>query len=146
MYKELLDLGTELRGNVISLLATLVAAVAILSPFAVVYAASSPYSFTMQFSVVNGCTNGTFHTLAAGSAKLTGSTSAPGSSIPVQYELQREVFGFNPSYGSVNGGINTSFSNLTFPSGIPADTNFCIIVYRNSFDAITVTGSGNVHN
>ena len=145
MYNEILDLGKGLRGNVASMLAAFVAVVAILLPFAVAYAASSPYSFTMQYSVIDGCSNGAFHTLAAGPAKLTGSAYAGTSNLPISYNLQREVFGPNPSYGSVNGGINTSFSNLAF-SSVPANSNFCLVISRNGYDAWTVNGSGTLHN
>ena len=100
----------------------------------------------MQYSVVNGCSNNEFHTLDAGTGRLSGSTSAPGSSIDVKYELQRERFGPNPSYGSVNGGVNQSFSNLAFPTSVISSSKYCLIVYRNGFDAITVTGSGTLHN
>jgi len=144
MYKEFLSLGTGL-GKIRSKLAALVAVAVILSPFAAAYAASSAYSFTMSNRVVDGCAQGLYHTLAAGGAYLSGSTSAGGSTIPVSYELERDVFGPNPSYGSVNGGINTSFSNLAF-SSVPADTNFCLVISRGSTDAWTVTGSGTLHN
>lgn len=118
----------------------------IVSPFAIVYAASSNYNFTMSYSIVDGCANSSFHPLDIGTGHISGSTSAPGSSIPVQYELQREVWGINPSYGVVNGGINTSFSG-TFPTAIDvSSSNYCIIAFRNSFDSITVNGSGTLFN
>ena len=146
MYKEIIALGTGLRGSIISMAAIFVAAVVIVLPLAAVYAASSPYSFTMTYSVVDGCENGQFKTLDAGTAKLTGSTYGYASTIPVKYELSRDVFGPNPSYGTVNGGINTSFSNLAFSGSVPSASNFCIIAYRNGFDTITITGSGTLHN
>ena len=132
-------------GNLVSVFMMFVIASVSILPFVVV-AASSPYSFTMTYYVVDGCANSQFHTLDAGTGKLSGSTSAPYSTISVQYELQRDVFGPNPSYGSVNGGINTSFSNLAFPTSVISASNYCIIAYRNSSDGITVNGSGTLHN
>lgn len=129
----------------VSLIVTVVVVSAMLVPFALTYAASSSYSFTMAYSVVDGCSNSEFHTLDAGTGRLSGSTSSSNSSIDVYYELQREVFGFNPSYGSVNGGINQSFSNLAFPTSVISSSNYCLVVYRNGYD-VTVSGSGTLHN
>lgn len=135
-----------LKERTLSFIVSCVVLAAVAVPFAVAQAASSSYSFTMQYSVVDGCSNNESHTLDAGTGKLSGSTSASGSSIAVSYELQRDVFGFNPSYGSVNGGINTSFSNLAFPKSVVSASNYCIIASRNGFDGITVIGSGTLHN
>ncbi len=144
MYKE--KVSFTLRDKIGSYLATIIAVVAIISPLALVHAASSSYSFTMGHRVVDGCANGQFHPLSVGTGHISGSTSAPGSSLSVSYELEREVWGFNPSYGVVNGGINTSFSG-TFPTAIDVtSSDYCLVIYRGNDDGITVNGSGTLYN
>lgn len=115
-------------------------------PFVAANAASSSYSFSM-LAVADGCANGQMHPLSAGSARIQGSTYTPSSSgIHVQYNLQREVFGPNPSFGTVDGGVNQSFV-LQFPTSISqTGTNYCLYVYRGSSDGITVSGSGTLYN
>lgn len=144
MYKEAIN--SILFSKVITLAATVAVIAGMILPFVMVHAASSNYSFTMSRRVVDGCDNNQFHTLDSGTAKLSGNTSAGISTIDVKYELKRDVFGRNPSYGSVNGGVNQSFSNLSFPRSVSSDNNFCIIAYRNGYDVYTVTGSGTLHN
>lgn len=100
----------------------------------------------MAHRLVDGCANSQFHPLDVGTAHISGSAYAPGSSLPIYYELEREVWGFNPSYGVVNGGINTSFSG-TFPTSIDvSSSNYCLVIYRSDDDGRTVNGSGTLYN
>jgi|WetSurMetagenome_2_1015567.scaffolds.fasta_scaffold585565_1 hypothetical protein len=145
MYKQFFSIGDKLHQKFLSAFATFIAVVVIALPVIGVCAASSSYSFTMTYSIVDGCANNQLHTLDAGTGKLTGSAYALHSTIPVWYELQREVFGPNPSYGSINGSINTAF-NMAFPTSVVSASNYCIIAYRNGFDGFTVNGSGTLHN
>ncbi len=147
MFNKIESINSTLSGKILSSIVTLAVIGAILLPFAFAYAASSSYSFTMQYYVVDGCDNNEFHYLDSGTVKISGSTSAPGSTQDVNYELQRDRFGPNKSFGSVNGGINQSFSNLTFPNSADINSsNYCIVIYRASTDPYTVTGSGTIFN
>jgi hypothetical protein len=136
---------SKLRGNSLSLLVTIIAIAIILIPLGLIHAASSNYSFTMDYLIVDGKENGQYHTLDSGTGYISGSAYAYNSSINVHYELMRNVFGPDPSYGSVNGGINQSF-NETFPNTLLSDDNYYLIVWRTGFDGITVNGSGTLHN
>lgn len=135
-----------LHSNIVSWIVTIAVTCAMIIPFVFVYAASSSYSFTMQYRVVDGCDNDEFHYLDSGTVAISGSTSAGSSTQDVKYELMRERFGPDKSFGTVNGGVNQSFTG-TFPSAADIDSsNYCLIVFRDSTDPWTVTGSGTIYN
>ena len=136
----------HLRRKIYSYALTAAVFAVVALPFGSAYAASSSYSFAMLMRT-DGCANGEMHPLNAGTAHISGSTSSPTSSgIHVLYTLHRDVFGPNPSYGTVDGNVNTSFTG-TFPTAISATgTNYCIEIWRGSSDGFTVTGSGTLYN
>lgn len=145
MFNKIESVDSLLYGKVMSLIVTLAVVGTMLVPFALVYAASSSYSFTMVYRVVDGCANDEFHYLDAGTVKISGSTSS-GSSQDIYYELWRERFGPDKSFGTINGGINQSFTE-TFPDDADIDSsNYCLEMNRASTDPYTVTGSGTVYN
>lgn len=139
--------GSRVGRKLLSYAVTAAVIAVIALPFASAYAASSAYSFSMLLRV-DGCGNGEMHPLDAGTAKLTGSTSTPASSgISINYTLYRDVFGPNPSFGTVTRSPNTSFSNAAFSKAITTTgTNYCLDIWRGSSDGITVSGSGTLHN
>lgn len=145
MFNKIESVDSTLYGKVMSLIVTLAVVGVILMPFALVHAASSSYSFTMVYRVVDGCANDEFHYLDSGTVDISGSTSS-GSSQDIWYELKRERWGPDKSFGLVNGGINQSFTK-TFPDDADIDSsNYCLKITRANNDPYTVTGSGNIYN
>ncbi|MDA1632458.1 hypothetical protein PDK11_06230 [Bacillus cereus] len=89
---------------------SIITALTLLTCFAIpTLAASSSYSFKMDYRVVDGSKNKQFHTLSKGSVYINGSayvyTTDGGAVGPydVNYTLYRSAWGSDPSYGTVTG-------------------------------------------
>lgn len=114
--------------------------------------ASSSYSFDMEFRYVSGKDNGMYHSLDSGSVGIRGSAyvyeSRPGAVGPydIKYSLYRDVSWLpDPEYGTVNGGINTTF-DARFTSNVPQSDNFYLIIWKTEVDGHKVRGSGTLSN
>lgn len=116
-----------------------------------VFAYSSGYAFTMQLRAVDGSENGQYHSLGASNAHISGKAyvydSAPGSLGPydIYYTLHKEVIGVDPNYGTINGGINGSFSGI-FPNNGGASDKYYLFIWKVEDDGNDVYGSGGVSN
>ena len=143
MYRGAIN--SALFSKAVTLVATVAVVAGMILPFAMVHAASSNYSFTMTLRVVDGCDNNEFHYLDAGTIDIDGSTNTD-SNQTISHNLQRDRFGPNKSFGTVNASPDTSFSG-TFPTDADQNSsNYCLVVSRGSNDPWTVTGSGTLSN
>lgn len=118
-------------------------------PFAVAYAASTMYSFTMELRMVNGKDSGMYHTLDAGTAYISGTVSIVNypSATPGQttnYTLYQDVFLFDKIYTTVYGSRKGSFSGSF--GQVPAGDNFYLRIWTTEVDIYTRTGYGHVYN
>lgn len=115
------------------------------------YSNSYDYSFTMNYRVVDGSANGQFYSLNSGKAKIEGYTkiidSVTGALGPydINYTLYKSVFGPDPSYGTINGGIDTSFSG-TFSGTITKSDKYYLLIWKVEDDGHDVRGAGKLYN
>ncbi|WP_242246543.1 hypothetical protein [Bacillus cereus group sp. BfR-BA-01523] len=130
---------------------SIITALTLMTCFAIpTLAASSSYSFKMDYRVVDGSKNKQFHTLSKGSVYINGSAyvySTDGGAMgpyDVKYTLYRSAWGSDPSYGTVNGGINKSFSGA-----YSVDTNsneYYLFIWKTNDDGQNVKGNGKISN
>ena len=117
------------------------------------FAATSKFDFTMKHRVVNGKTNGEYHTLSggkrptiSGSMYQTGGTTNTGTN-EIFVELVNKTSG--NSFGSVSlgkpnkNGSKKSFSE-TFSKKTGGGTKYYLIFYRVESDGRTISGDGSI--
>lgn len=105
-----------MKSKVLSIVTSLVLLAVFIIPVSV-SAASSTYEFNMFYRVVDGSANNVFHTLAKGktvtikgSTKITNSAQGAPAPSSVSYTLYRQQSGTDKEFGTINGGVNKSFS------------------------------------
>lgn len=136
-----------MRSNFFSLITVTILAMCFVLP---AFAASATYDFTMVNRVVNGKDNGVYHTLSAGTAHMNGSSftysSGPEAVGPydIKYTLYKDVFGPDPSYGTVNGGHDRSFVGSF--ANVDASDKYYLLIWKTNIDGHTSKGSGSVFN
>jgi len=116
-------------------------------------AASSSYSFTMNYRMVDGAANGQFHSLSAGTAKISGShyqyASEPNPTGPnvINYQLWNKTSGNN--FGIVKSTPTSDGNRVYFqgsyPTSVGGGTNYYLQIWRVD-DGRDIKGSGSVYN
>lgn len=117
------------------------------------YAATSSYSFSMSFRVVDGSANKEFHKLDKGSVSISGthrvSSSGDGAYSPLQlnYQLCNKTSGncFGTVKATPRADGKSSIVSGTY-SGLGGGTNYYLLIYRNGTDGHTISGSGKLAN
>ncbi|MCC2373331.1 hypothetical protein LKM03_14465 [Bacillus paranthracis] len=104
----------------------------------------------MDHRVVDGSKNKQFHTLSKGSVYINGSAyvySTDGGAVgpyDVNYTLYRSAWGSDPSYGTVNGGINKSFSGAY---NVDKNSNeYYLFIWKTNDDGQNIRGTGKISN
>lgn len=118
------------------------------------YAATSSYSFTMSFRVVDGSANKEFHKLDKGSVSISGSHRVSSSGdgardtpLQLNYQLCNKTSGncFGTVKATPRADGTRTYVNGTY-SGLGGGTNYYLFIYRNGTDGHTISGSGTLSN
>ncbi|MFZ3579653.1 hypothetical protein, partial [Virgibacillus sp. DJP39] len=128
-----------------------IAVILIMSMSLPALAATNYYDFSLNYRVVNGKDNGEFHSLQSGTAHIDGSmyisSSAEGAVGPnnVKYTLYKDEWGFDPTFGTVDGGTprgySTNFSGSY--SGLESSSSkYYLLIYKVEDDGHNIQGSG----
>lgn len=140
---EIKGLVSGLRNRCTPTIASLVTIATVFAfPFLTANAMSG-CSFTMYNLVVDGCANNELHSLQPGTIYLVGQHTSSGT-MPLDVELQRDRFGPNLSFGTINTTTD-GMVNDTFPT--PADvssSNYCLYIWRAYDNGHMVSGIGSV--
>lgn len=116
-------------------------------------AASSKYSFTMNYRVVDGSANGIYHSLSKGKAYIEGMqrvASKDKGHVPKPYTVNYTLY--NKTSGNKFGNVAKtppdSGSNAVAGSysGLGGGTKYYLLIWKTEDDGFNITGDGSVYN
>lgn len=116
------------------------------------FASSSSYEFTMNYRVVDGKENDTYHSLNKGDVYISGShyeystdKGAVSSHYDIHYVLLRDRFGPDLNCGSITCTYNENPSGKIGKAD-KKSSKYYIQVYKVEDDGHNIKGSGTVYN